>query len=97
MPEKYTRGGGEEQGFIEIWYNEHLSGQTLVSQQTIGLTEQLDQHQLEIILSPAHDLRALPLCYFYGVTQQFLIYIIGKLSHEFSCAIWNKFLKTDKF
>ena len=69
---------GEEQGFIEIWYNRHLSGQTLVSQQTIGLTEQLDQHQLEIILSFTYDLRALPLCYFYGVTQQFLIYIIGK-------------------
>ena len=78
MPEKYTRGGREEQWFIEIWYNEHLSGQTLVSQQTIGLTEQLDQHQLEIMLSFTYDLRALPLCYFYGVTQQFLIYIIGK-------------------
>ena len=40
--QKNILGGGGEQGFIEIWYNEHLSGQTLVSQQTIGLTEQLD-------------------------------------------------------
>ena len=80
MPEKYTGGGGG-QGFTEVWHSRHLSDQNLVWA-ILGLTEQLDQ---KIILSLAHDLRALPLCYFY------------KFCNEFSCVIWNKFMRTGRF
>ena len=92
MPEKYTGGGGGRiyWGITQYTFFWPKLGVWAI----IGLTEQLDQQQLEIILSLAHDfelmervpykflyyyyydLRALPLCDFYEVTQWLLLYII---------------------